>query len=539
MARLQLRSAQLLRFAAATHAPRRPQALAHSSKHEDTLTDEERWELLGSQESESAGWSATSAAEHAAELGSARMRVQEAVAEAAESEEDAAERRLAALDAFAAAASRANASAAEAFRQDREAELSEEGARALREAAAEAAALQSAFSEAAGATRCGLLERMRGLQALALRAERALAQLRQSEGALAEGLGSAEAALQAAADAVAAAEAASAAAAAGGSAQEAEAAAAALSEAREAAAGAERAAAAERAAMQANLAARARAREGEAAARAARQSRIERLRRVRAAAKQEEEEAARARLAQIERDLARVAASADQAAVEAASRLRQRRAEERRRAAARAEAAEAAARRRAARAAAEHARSLRRAADNMFLRAAAPRSHVAFVVDRSGSMTWRGMWVHVTRQLEKCLAALHPAGSFRVLAFNEAVSAHSTTLLPSVPTNHARALAWLERLEVRGGRTPKENFGPPLAAALRAPAGGAAAVEQVFLVSDADGTDYEAPMAAARSSGVQINCIYICPEGRPVPEGMLAIAAATGGNAIAVRTGSV
>ncbi|KAA0155498.1 hypothetical protein FNF29_01871 [Cafeteria roenbergensis] len=294
------------------------QALAHSSKHEDTLTDEERWELLGSQESESAGWSATSAAEHAAELGSARMRVQEAVAEAAESEEDAAERRLAALDAFAAAASRANASAAEAFRQDREAELSEEGARALREAAAEAAALQSAFSEAAGATR-----------------------------------------------------------------------------------------------------------------------------------------------------------------------------------------------------------------------------HVAFVVDRSGSMTWRGMWVHVTRQLEKCLAALHPAGSFRVLAFNEAVSAHSTTLLPSVPTNHARALAWLERLEVRGGRTPKENFGPPLAAALRAPAGGAAAVEQIFLVSDADGTDYEAPMAAARSSGVQINCIYICPEGRPVPEGMLAIAAATGGNAIAVRTGSV
>lgn len=501
------------------------------------MTDEERWELLGAQQDDAGAWGATSAAEHAAELGSARMRVQEAVAEEAEPEEGGEERRLAALDAFATAAARANASAAQAFRQDREAELSEEGARALREAAAEAAALRSAFSEAAGATQCGLLERMRGLQALALRAERALAQLRRREDAMAQGVGSAEAALHAAAEAVAAAEAASEAAKAAGSSSEAEAAAAVLAEAMAVAAGAEQAAAAERAAMQANLAARAAAREGEAAAKAARLARIERLRRVRAAAKQEEEAAAQARLAQIEQDLARVAASADRAAVQAASALRQRRQEERRRAAARAEAASAALERRAARAAAEHARALRRAADNMFLRAAAPRRHVAFVVDRSGSMTWRGMWVHVTRQLEKCLAALHPSGSFRILAFNEAVSAHSTTPLPSLPANHARALAWLERLEVRGGRTPKENFGAPLAAALRTTASGAP-IQQIFLVSDADGTDYDAPAAAARSSGVQINCIYICPEGRPVPAGMQAIAAATGGNAIAVRTGS-
>lgn len=482
-------------------------------------------------EGEQASLMASTEATHAAEAvaGAAHAQVDVAIATAVleATEDDEFQARLRALEAFATGAAAANAASASAFRGDRLAELTEEGRKVLEEAAAVASELGKAFAAAAGETQAALLQRMQALQALSLQAERTLAQLRMREAALAEGMGEAEAAKRAMGEAAAAARAAL------ESAEGEEAMAEArlaVAEAEAALSGAEARSEAERAAMQANLAARAEAREREAAASEARRARIERLRRVHAERALREEAASLARIAGMQAELEAMQAMADAAQAEAAKALLQRKAAEEKKAAERLLAQEQAEERRALRKRKLLAARLRKAAaDNIFLKLAAPASEVAFVVDRSGSMTWCGVWVFVVRQLEQVLGALDGACRFRLIAFNEGVNAYSRAPVDCNAANRARALAWLERLEVIGGCSPKEDFGKPLSVALGS-AGTDSAVKQVFLVSDTDGKDYEAALEAARARGVQVNCLYMCPDGRPVPLAMTTLARATGGH---------
>jgi len=500
------------------------------ASEEDVLDDAERGALMGEAEGE-AGASAAEVAASAAELQHARMQIQAAEAVQELTEDDGFRARLDALEAFAASAASAGSRAAEAFREVRVAELSEQGRAIVEEARAAGGELSRAFAEAAGDTRSALLARMRALQALSLSAERTLALLRKREQAMAAGLSRAEAELEAARAAVAEAEAAAEAAV--GEEQEA-AARAALGEARSALGAAEAAAEGERSSMQANLAARAEARERESAASEARSARINRLRRARAAQAERDEAAARAGAAALESQLAALEGAA---LAEQEEQLRRRRLELERRQAQRREAESLALARREARLVAELSRARRRAAANIFLRRAPLGRHVVFVVDRSGSMTWGGVWVHVTRQLEQALAVLHPAGTFRLVAFNEAVRCSSPLPVPATRANAARAMAWLERLEVLGGHSPREDFGPPLLEALR-DAGPATRVEQVFLVSDAEGNNTEEPARRASARGTAIHCLAMLPDGRPVPASMASLSAATGGTAVAIRATS-
>jgi len=244
-----------------------------------------------------------------------------------------------------------------------------------------------------------------------------------------------------------------------------------------------------------------------------------------------EEADAQKRIAQMASELVRMQEAAGEVEVMARRALEQQKRAEEAAAAERERLARAAEARRLARAEAEMVRVRRRMASNMFLALATPAKNVAFVVDRSGSMTWRGVWVFVARQLEGALSALDPSGRFRLIAFNETVRWHSKELVESTRANASRAMAWLERLQVIGGCSPKEDFGKPLLEVLMS----RESVDQVYLVSDTDGKNYEGARDLARSRGVQVNCLYMCPDGRPVPPSMTDLASATGGHTTVIR----
>jgi hypothetical protein len=244
-----------------------------------------------------------------------------------------------------------------------------------------------------------------------------------------------------------------------------------------------------------------------------------------------EEEASRARIAAMQAEIAAMQRMASVAQSEAARALLKRKEAEEKQAAERKLALARKAEKRALRKREALARRLRKAAsENIFLKLAMPATDVAFVVDRSGSMTWCGVWVFVLRQLEQALAALDGACRFRLIAFNEGVNAYSREPVECNAANRARALAWLERLEVIGGCSPKENFGKPLLVAMGAAGSPSGAVKQVFLVSDTNGKDYEEALGVARARAVQVNGLYMSPEGRAVPSAMSELATATGGH---------
>jgi hypothetical protein len=493
------------------------QTLAELANEPDGLSEEELF-AFGSARVEEAAMVGEAIAE------SARVEAATAVATAEMTEEDVFAARLAALDAFAKRAAAANADMAADFHDSRVVELEEQGRKLLEEALEASGALARAFASAAGDTHVALLRRMQALQELSLQAERTLAALRKREGELAERLGDAEAARAEAQHALEMAEAALAESALEESARlatEAE-----CERARLALGEAEQIAEAERQVLQANMAARADAREKELAAGEARRARIERLRALKRERHAREEAAAQRRIAQMAEELARMQEAAGEAHEMAKKALEDRKRAEEAAARKRAEAEREAEARRLARAEAELARRRRKMAKNIFLDLAVPAKHVAFVVDRSGSMTWRGVWVYVARQLEQALSTLDPSGKFRLVAFNEGVKWHTKEAVQSTSANAARAMAWLERLDVIGGCSPKENFGKPLLEVLN----GGGEIAQIFLVSDTDGKEYEAARDAARARGVQINCLYMCPDGRPIPPSMTDLARSTGGH---------
>lgn len=444
----------------------------------------------------------------------------------AEAVEDDIATKLEALRRFTERAAEANAEDAALFRVERAAQLAAEGRAMLEEAQAAASALSKAMARLAEDTHATMLERMRGLQSLALEAERTLAQLRKREEMDADRVAEAgrlrdqaqvelEAAqaLQLAAD----------------SEEDRARAEAELREAEARMRDAEARAEAEREAMHRSMVARAEAREAQAAAAAARAARLERLREFRQREREAEEERSRRRMDAMDKELRsmeKMAASVTEN--KRAEELRRAREAELLRVREAAEKEKAARERRERRKYEERMLARRRLEreDNMFLRLAVPAKHVAFVIDRSGSMTWAGVWPYCLRHLEGVMGMLDEGGgsTFRIVAFNETVHAMSATHQPVRREVVARALAWLERLEVIGGRSPFEHFGPPIAEALRC-----TEVQQIFLVTDAPGENYEHALAAAKARGVVIHCAYMSPEGRPVPDSLSRIASETGG----------
>ncbi|HEY8077238.1 MAG TPA: VIT domain-containing protein [Labilithrix sp.] len=95
------------------------------------------------------------------------------------------------------------------------------------------------------------------------------------------------------------------------------------------------------------------------------------------------------------------------------------------------------------------------------------RTDVVFVIDRSGSMG--GSSIEEARTaLRLCLRQLREGDRFAILAFDDRVETFSPGLVPFSPSTLARADAWIEQVEARGGT---EMLAPLVAAADLAPGG--------------------------------------------------------------------
>ncbi len=81
---------------------------------------------------------------------------------------------------------------------------------------------------------------------------------------------------------------------------------------------------------------------------------------------------------------------------------------------------------------------------------AAERAYT-FVLDTSGSMASDGKMDQARNALKQCLGRLRPKDWFNVIRFSTDVEAFRERMIPADSANRARAGAWIEQLEPRGG----------------------------------------------------------------------------------------
>src|SRR5262249_50988450 len=92
---------------------------------------------------------------------------------------------------------------------------------------------------------------------------------------------------------------------------------------------------------------------------------------------------------------------------------------------------------------------------------------VIFVLDRSGSMGGSAI-AEAKTALRLCLRQLGEVDRFGILAFDNELEAFGTELVPLTPTTLARADAWIDAIDARGGT---ELLAPLLRATELAPDG--------------------------------------------------------------------
>ncbi|MBX3264973.1 MAG: VWA domain-containing protein, partial [Labilithrix sp.] len=95
------------------------------------------------------------------------------------------------------------------------------------------------------------------------------------------------------------------------------------------------------------------------------------------------------------------------------------------------------------------------------------RSDVVFLLDRSGSMGGASM-PEARTALRLCLRQLREGDRFAILAFDDAIEAFASEMLPFTQATLERADAWLDAVDARGGT---ELLAPILEAARLAPDG--------------------------------------------------------------------
>lgn len=129
-----------------------------------------------------------------------------------------------------------------------------------------------------------------------------------------------------------------------------------------------------------------------------------------------------------------------------------------------------------------------------------PRS-VVFLIDRSGSM--QGEPIHQARKaIAACLAALEPADSFGIVAFDDVTESFKDHLVKATPDNRRAAASYLDTIDARGGTE--------LAAGVKAAASLLSATAgDIFVLTDGEVFGVEPIIATARATGIRLHALGI------------------------------
>ncbi len=127
--------------------------------------------------------------------------------------------------------------------------------------------------------------------------------------------------------------------------------------------------------------------------------------------------------------------------------------------------------------------------------------HVAFVLDRSGSMSGVPMQ-QALRSVEACLGALSEADRFGIVAFDNEVTLFGSELVQGTSESREAATRFLATIDARGGT--ELLSGLTAASNLLAGSGG-----DIFLLTDGQVSGTDTVIQQAKNAGIRIHCLGI------------------------------